>query len=170
MRPITRTLLAGFALFFASFAARAQQPSFQDALLDHLAGNWVFHGTFAGEETTHDLSAEWILDHHYLLIHDVSRETKDGHPAFDTKLYVGWDKSAKRYACVWLDNSGGLSPESVGYATRSGDTMAFVFTSREGDTRLTFAYNAGTNSWEVRMDSADTPPDPVVRATLTRRS
>lgn len=171
MHPITRSLLAGFALFFACVAARAQQPSFQDALLDHLTGSWVFHGNFVGEESTHDLSAEWILNHQYLLIHDVSRETEDGHPAFDTKLYVGWDSAANQYACVWLDNFGGLSPESLGYATRSGNEILFVFKHKDDVTHLTFAYSAQTNSWGVRLDSEKNGAlEPVVRATMTRRN
>lgn len=169
MRPVILILSAGFALFFASAAARAQQPSFQDPLLDHLAGNWTFQGNFVGEQTTHDLSAQWILNHQYLLIHDVSRDTEDGHAAFDTKLYVGWDAAAKQYACVWLDNMGGLSPQSVGYATRSGDQILFVFKHPDDETHLTFAYNAGTNSWDVRMDTVkDGVHDPVVRATLAK--
>jgi hypothetical protein len=171
MRPVTLTLSAGFALCFISLAARAQQPPLQDAFLDHLAGNWVSQGNFVGEQTTHDLSAEWILNHQYLLIHDVSRATENGHPAFDTKLYVGWDAAAKQYACVWLDNMGGLSPESLGYATRTGDELLLVFKHKDDETHLTFAYNAGTNSWDVRMDTVkDGVRDPVVRATLARQN
>jgi hypothetical protein len=56
--------------------AGAQQPTFHDALLDHLAGSWVLQGTIAGRPTTHDITAEWVLAHQYLRLQEVSREKK----------------------------------------------------------------------------------------------
>ncbi len=58
----------------------AQEPGFQDALLDNFAGNWVLEGTIAGAMTTHDIVAEWIVGHQYLRFHEVSREKGDGQP------------------------------------------------------------------------------------------
>src|ERR1700733_3788876 len=82
MHRMTGGLLTGFALcVFMSVSARAQQPAFKDALLDHLAGSWILEGNIADEEATHDVVAEWVLDHHYLRVHEVSRETQpNGQP------------------------------------------------------------------------------------------
>ena len=38
-----------------SFSVAAQQPTFQDSLLDHMIGKWVLQGTIAAKETTHDV-------------------------------------------------------------------------------------------------------------------
>ena len=53
--------------------ASVQQPPVNSPLLDHLVGKWVLRGTIAGKETTHDVTAEWVLDHHYVMIHEISR-------------------------------------------------------------------------------------------------
>ena len=58
-----KTTLCIIALFLlAPPSTTAQQPGFQDPLLDLLAGNWVMTGTIAGAETTHDIVAEWVLE------------------------------------------------------------------------------------------------------------
>ena len=55
-------------------AVQAQQTSFQDSLLDRMTGKWMLQGTIAGQNTTHDVTVEWVLAHNYLQIHEVSRE------------------------------------------------------------------------------------------------
>lgn len=64
--------LAIVTLAFAGPTA-AEQPTLQDALLDKLQGTWVITGTIAGEETTDDLAVEWVNQHQYLRLHEVSR-------------------------------------------------------------------------------------------------
>ena len=65
---------AVFATVLASLAAAAQQPTLASPLLDHLAGHWVLRGTIAGKPTTHDVDAEWVIQHQYLRLHEVSQE------------------------------------------------------------------------------------------------
>jgi len=61
-------------LFMTSFSASAQEPIRKDPLLDRLTGSWIFQGTIAGHETTHDIESEWVLSHEYLRLHETSRE------------------------------------------------------------------------------------------------
>jgi hypothetical protein len=44
---------------------------------------------------------------------------------------------------VWLDVYGGLTSESIGFATPKGNELAFVFTSEHGETTFTntFTYD-----------------------------
>ncbi|HUN65772.1 MAG TPA: hypothetical protein VMW43_06680, partial [Bacteroidota bacterium] len=49
-----------------------QRAAFRDSLLDEFAGTWVLRGTIAGKQTTHDVSAEWILGHEYLQFREIS--------------------------------------------------------------------------------------------------
>ena len=68
------------SLFLASVGvilatpAFAQQASFNDPLVDHLAGKWVLSGEMDHGQVTHDFNAEWVLAHQYLEINEVSRE------------------------------------------------------------------------------------------------
>ena len=153
-----KTALVVVALLVsASLPAAAQEPDFQDSLLDQLAGNWVMTGTIAGAETTHDIAAEWVLGHNYLRFSDVSREMgSSGAPEYEAIVFIGWDQGLERYACLWLDSTGagGLdSPQVMGHAKRGGDELAFVFELADGSAiHTTFAYDREADIWKWLID------------------
>jgi hypothetical protein len=149
----------------------AQQPTFSDPLLDHLAGSWVLQGTIAGKQTTHDVSAEWALAHQYLRVHEVSREKKDnGEPAYQAMVFIGWDQTQSQYVCFWLDTYGGAFDSTIGHAKRDGDEVAFLFKYPDGPFHTTFAYDPQTDTWQWRMDSEDKGTlKPFARVKLTRK-
>jgi hypothetical protein len=156
-----------------SMAAIAQQGPVNSPLLDHLDGSWVMRGTIAGQKTTHDVTAQWVLGHHYLQIHEVSRE-KDGkgQPQYEATIYVAWNEKPPHYSCVWLDVYGGLSPESIGTAAPQVSVLPFVFKDDKGETTFTndFIYNSQADSWEWRMDNVEKGvAKPFGRVTLTRK-
>jgi hypothetical protein len=64
-------------------------------LLERLVGRWILSGTIAGKKTTHDVSAEWVLNHGYLRLHEVARE-KDtaGAPAYEAIIFVSMDSAS----------------------------------------------------------------------------
>jgi hypothetical protein len=144
------------AMIFASLIAVAQQPPVNSPLLDHLAGKWVMQGTVGKQAETHDFDAEWVLQHHYLRFHEVSRDKNDkGEPQYDANVFIGWNEKTKQYACVWLDVYGGLTSESIGVATPKENELAFVFTDEHGDTSFTntFIYDPKTNTWDNQLDN-----------------
>jgi hypothetical protein len=169
---MTGRFLTGFALcVFTSVSAHAQQPALKDTLLDHLAGSWVLEGNIAGEEATYDVASEWVMDHHYLRVHAVSRETQpNGQPAYDANFFIDWDQAADRYNCVWLDNTGRISQDSFASAKPSGDEIAFAFKDKEGVSRLTLSYSAQSDSWEWRLDSGQNDEEPFALVKLIRLS
>jgi hypothetical protein len=156
-----------------SVAAVAQQASVNSPLLDHLAGNWVMRGTIAGQKTTHDINARWVLGHHYLQIHELSREkNSQGQPQYEATIFIGWNEKPPHYSCVWLDVYGGLSPASIGVAALQETQIPFVFKDDKGDTTFTndFVYHAQADSWEWRMDNVEKGvAKPFGRVTLTRK-
>lgn len=170
-----KTTLCAVALsFLLVLPAVAQQPGFQDALLDKLAGNWVLEGTIAGAKTTHDISAEWVLGHQYLSFHEVSREKDErGALVYEAIVFIGWDQPSSRYACLWLDSmgGGGLSAQAIGFAKPGGDVLAFVFNAGDGGMfHTTFAYSGDSDTWEWLMDvEKDGERTPFARVTLTRQ-
>ena len=162
---------AAFVIPLLAFPLAAQQqPAFRDSLLDRLAGSWVLRGTIGGQSTTHDVTAEWVLGHQYLHLHEISHERKaDGSPEYEADAYIGRDPKSHQYTCVWLDVYGALDPHSVAYATAAHDSIPFAFHEADGsDFNTTFAYNRAADSWTMNMD-AGTPGKmtPFARTTLT---
>lgn len=143
----------------------------KDALLDHMVGRWVLQGTIASGPTTHDVDADWVLQNQYIRIHEVSREMDaQGKPLYEAIVFVGYDRAKSRYVCIWLDITGVASPDSGGVAQRAGDTLPFVFRSKEGDFHTTFAYDAKSDIWQWRMDAEQNGTlQPFARMTLARR-
>jgi hypothetical protein len=148
------------ATMFMSLTVTAQQAPVNSPLLDHLAGKWLLQGTVGKQSVTHDLDAEWVLQHHYLRFHEVSREKNDkGDPPYEATVFVGWNEKTRQYSCVWLDVYGGLTSESIGVAApkekEKENELAFVFTDEHGETSLTntYVYDPRTNTWENRIDN-----------------
>lgn len=170
----SRLLLAIILLLLAP-AAGAEGPGFQNELLDRFVGQWVMRGTIAGGEIVHDLEAAWVLGHHYLQFHELAREQDaDGRPAYEAIVTIGWEEAAQRYACLWLDSTGGsgLDEDAVmGHAVREGDTLPFKFRMDEDSLfHTTFIYHRESDTWEWTMDSErDGEMRPFARVTLTRR-
>jgi hypothetical protein len=156
-----------------ALSASAQQPTFQDLLLDHLTGTWVLRGSIEGRETTHDIVAEWVLGHEYVRLHEVSREKNaTGQAEYEAIVFIGWDQPSSQYACLWLDSTGGggLSAQAIGYAKRTGDEIAFLFKGKDGSIfHTTFAYGKGTDTWQWLMDGEEGGKlQPFARVRLTR--
>lgn len=152
-------------------AALAQQPTFHDELLNHLAGNWILQGTIAGKPATHDVQAAWVLNHQYLLIHEVSREkNSQGLPAYEAMVYIGWDQASAEYVCMWLDTFGGMYDTTVGRARRDGNEIHFVFQATDSTFHTRFVYHPETGAWMWLMDSEEKGVmKPFARAKLIRR-
>jgi hypothetical protein len=157
----------------APFSLAGQQGTFQDSLLDHLIGSWVLHGVIAGRETTHDVMAEWVLDHQYVQVHEVSREKNaKGQPAYEAIVYIGWDQPSSQYACLWLDSTGGggLAAQAIGHAKRGSNEIAFLFKVGGGIFHTTFAYSKDTDTWQWLMDDEEHGRlEPFARVKLERK-
>jgi len=143
---------------FLTPLAVGQQAPVNSPLLDHLAGSWVLEGIIAGEQVTHDVDADWVLDHHYLRVHEVSRQTNaKGRPKYEALVFIAWNEEPKQYACVWLDVFGGLSPLSIGLGTPKENEIPFAFKDEKGSLSLTndFLYEPKSDTWEWRIDNID---------------
>ena len=144
------------ATILVALIATAQQPPLNSPLLDHLAGKWLIQGTVGKQPVTHEFEAEWVLQHHYLRFHEVSREKNDkGEPQYEATVFIGWNEKTKQYACAWMDVYGGLTTESIGVAKPKENEIAFVFTDEHGETSFTntFVYDPKSNTWEDQLDN-----------------
>ncbi len=124
-----------------------------ESLLDHLVGKWVMTGTMMNKPAVHDVEAEWVLQHQYVLLRDVAREKNEkGAPEYESSVYICWDAKAKGYRCVALDNFGGISPMTIGRAKPTDDAIPFAF--RDGDSTFTdiFTYISANDTWTWKLD------------------
>ena len=149
------------------------EPLAPDALLNRLAGTWVLHGTIAGKQTTHDVHAEWVLDHEYLQLHETSHEkTASGKAAYEAIVYLEWDAKSQQYRCLWLDSTsgGGLSPEGIAHGSPSGDSIPLIFKlSATDQIHTTFSYNKTSDTWQWLIDNvANSRTQRFANVTLNR--
>ena len=165
------------ALFVAVVALSsftfAQRPAIQATLFDHLAGRWLLRGTIENKQTTHDVDAQLVLNGGYIRLHEVSRE-KDakGVPAYEAIVFISVDKKSGEYRALWLDTTGngGLSADSIGRATPSGNSLPFLFKTGSGEVfHTTFIYTPATDSWQWAMDGESGGRlQPFARVTLSK--
>ncbi len=169
MKHIVILLILSF-----STLALGQQSITDGSLLEHLAGDWVLSGTIGGVKTTHDITAEWVLQHQYIQLHEISREKDStGHPAYEAIVYLGWEKKSQEYGCFWMDitGAGAFSEQGIGRGKSDGNKIPFLFKGAPGnDFHNTFVYDATADSWQMLMDGEDKGTlQPFARVTLTRK-
>jgi len=141
-----------FVAALATTAAYAGPP--KDSLLDHMTGHWVLAGTIDGKKTVHDIDAQWTLQGTYLRLTEMARE-KDasGKPKYEAEVLIAYDAAKSHYVCFWYDTEG-VAPFDAqgGVAVRRGDTLPFLFRTRQGNFHTTFTYQSKTDTWTWAMD------------------
>lgn len=165
-------LLSSLLIFYATGTAAQSLPP--DSVFDRLIGQWVLRGTIAQQETTHDVTFEWLLGREYVQMHEVSRErAPNGTPAYEAVVLFARDPKTGEYACLWLDNTGvsAFEPQGVGRGSVAGDSIPFLFHfTATDDFHTTFLYRPATDSWQWHMDNDSAGVRrPFARVTLTRR-
>jgi len=171
------TLFAGCAAPASPWAETQDDHThgWQDPLLERFAGTWVLKGSMAGGDVVHDVVAEWVVGHQYLQFTELSREREpDGSRTYEAIVLIGWDAANERYACLWLDSTGGsgLVNGIIGYAVPGDDRLAFVFDYGDGARRFhtTFTYDRAADTWRWDMDSERSGAlKPFARVVMTRR-
>ncbi|MEQ1819621.1 MAG: hypothetical protein ABL871_13520 [Terricaulis sp.] len=120
-----------------------------------MVGDWVLEGVIAGETSTHDVNAAWVLQHNYVRITEVARERDAaGRPAYEAVIYIGWLDSADRMVCFWFDVTEVATPGVTCSATLSGDTIPFEFRDPQGAIIFfnTFTYDRSADTWQWNME------------------
>ena len=165
--------LTVFLLAFSSLSAENARPP--EGLLDHLEGQWVLSGTIKKSPTTHDISAEWVLNHGYLRLREVSHEKKtDGTPAYEAIIFISFDSTSNEYSCLWLDttSNAGLSADGIAHGKPGGNSIPFIFKDTAGKVTFenTFSYDKKSDSWEWKMDNVnDDQRSPFGRVRLVKK-
>ena len=124
-----------------------------DDLVDHIAGTWKLEGQVMGRDGHHEVQAEWVLNHQFLRIHE---KTSAGAPGdehkYEATWFLGYDPISERYVLHLLDVFGGRFSETLGYGTRDGDAIRFVFEYPDGPFHTTFRWSREKDSWQWLME------------------
>ncbi len=158
-----KLFIFGFALLAclgptAAGTVAAQEPLdgpnriFRDPLLDNLVGDWKLTRKIRGKSVENTLRAEWVLNHQFLRVHMKDAATP---PTYEAMIFVGYDNASERYVVHWIDVFGGRFSETLGYGTRSGDSIKFVFEYPDGPFHNTFTWNPDAKAWTFLMEQKD---------------
>lgn len=123
------------------------QHPFQDSLFDRLAGHWTMTGSIGQRSLTYDVHADWVLHHQFLRVD--MRDTAQV-PVYEAHVYIGRDNTSERYVAHWLDVFGGRWSETLGYGSRAGDSVEFVFEYPDGPFRTRFSLDR-QGQWAILM-------------------
>ena len=151
-------MMATLALTMAAFAQTKPEPldgpnrPFHDELLENLQGKWKVTGTIMGKPRVMDLTAEWVLNHQFLFVRERDAAAIEGKQAYEALIYIGYDNTSERYVVHWIDIFGGRFSETLGYGTRSGNSIEFVFEYPDGPFHNTFAWNPETKTWRFLLE------------------
>src|SRR3954453_8001343 len=97
-----RLLLLAALCGIVAMPVGAEPPAGDDPWLSRLVGHWVLEGRMAGKDTTHDVDGEWVLNHLYVRLHEVSREKDSrGRPPPQASVYVTCCPAAGGESLLW---------------------------------------------------------------------
>ncbi len=125
---------------------------FHDDLLDNLQGQWTLKGTIVGHPGDAELDAAWVMNHQFLKLHEKGTAMIPGRPLYEAEVYIGYDNSSERYVAHWMDIYGGRFSETLGYGTRSGNSIKFVFEYPDGPFHNTFTWSPDSKSWHFLLE------------------
>ncbi len=144
-------------LVLLSLSSTAQAPAeWRDSLVDRMAGTWKLEGHIMGREAHHQVLADWVLSHQFLRIQE---KTSAGAPGterpYEALWYLGYDSVSERYVLHLVDVFGARFSETLGYGTRDGNRIRFVFEYPDGPFHTTYSWNPADNTWEWLMEQKD---------------
>lgn len=152
-----KLMFAGIVVFLFPAASQGQAPAeWQDDLVDHMSGEWKVEGEVLGHEAHHEVRADWMLNHQFLRLHEKTSgdAPKTEHP-YEALWFLGYDAVSDRYVLHLVDVFGGRFSETLGYGTRDGNRIRFVFEYPDGPFHTTFAWNPEKDTWEWRLEQKD---------------
>jgi len=121
-----------------------------------MTGAWKMEGAVMGHDAHHEVEAEWVLNHQFLRIHE---KTASGAPSaehkYDAIWFLGYDPTSERYVLHLLDVFGARFSETLGYGTRDGNAIRFIFEYPDGPFHTTFRWSSEKDSWEWLMEQKD---------------
>lgn len=150
--PFYVLLVSGLLASCSTLAA--QTPAeWSDDLAEHMTGVWKVQGAVMGREAHHSVDADWVLNHQFVHIHEkTASDAPSNEHKYETTWFLGYDPVSERYVLHLLDVFGARFSETLGYGTRDGNVIRFVFEYPDGPFHTTFRWSPETSSWQWLME------------------
>jgi len=156
MKNLFAVILLPFALTIPSAAQLPGPPEWHDGLVDHMVGTWTIEGNVMGAPAHHTVTAEWVLNHQFLRIYEkTSPDAPSSEKRYEAIWFIGYDDVSEKYVEHLMDIFGARFSESLGYGTRDGDSIRFVYEYPDGPFRTTYRWNPQQGSWQWLMEEKD---------------
>jgi hypothetical protein len=135
----------------ASESTGATSERFEDALIEHLVGDWSLVRKIRGKEEHNRVKVEWVLHHQFLQVH--MQDNADP-PKYEALALIGAGRGDQPYVAHWCDTWGG--PYSAdAFGMRSGNSIEFEFHYPDGPFFNTFTWDPAENQWTFLMQNQD---------------
>ena len=143
--------------FLSSPAATPQlPPPSQDELLQKMVGTWKVEGHVRGTPAHHTITAEWILNRQFVRLHEtISADAPKSEKPYDALWFIGYDDVSDRYVIHLLDIFGPRFSETLGYGTRKGNAMVFIFEYPDGPFHNTMTFLPESGAWHWLLEQKE---------------
>ena len=157
LRSMIRPIAGSILLTALAVLASAQRPAgWHDDLVEHFVGTWNIDGNVMGRPAHHTVNAEWVLNHQFLQIHEQTAQTAPANESrYDALWFLGYDDVRERYVLHLIDVFGGRFSETLGYGTRDGSDIRFVFEYPDGPFHNRWRWLPEQQSWEWHLEQKD---------------
>jgi len=97
-----------------------------------------------------------VLNHQFLRLHEKTEASAPtSERRYEAIWFLGYDPVSDRYVLHLLDVFGGRFSETLGYGTRDGDSIRFVFEYPDGPFHTTYRWRPETGTWQWLMEQKD---------------
>ena len=105
---------------------------------------------------TMTFQAEWVLNHQFLRIHEkTAASAPTTERRYEATWFLGYDAASERYVLHLLNVFGGRYSETLGYGTRDGNAIRFVFEYPDGPFHTTYRWSPETGAWQWLLEQKD---------------
>jgi hypothetical protein len=134
-------------------AAAAAAPPATSRYLEQLTGDWELTGPVQGKPVHYRAHGVWVLNGGWL---EFSMRDLATPPAYEARVYIGYDRKADDYIAHWLDKFGAPGARVVATGHLSERTLVLDFPYAEGAFRdtLTLAH-AGNGTLLLEAQEKD---------------
>jgi hypothetical protein len=109
-----------------------------------------------GHPAHHVVEAEWVLNHRFLHIHEITDSAAPGaETRYEATWFLGYDPLSERYVLHLLDVFGGRFSETLGYGVREGNEIRFVFEYPDGPFHTIYRWSPEEDTWRWAMEQKD---------------
>ena len=107
-------------------------------------------GTVHGSPTNQTLKADWVFNHQFLRVDEVSAENVSGtNEPYEGVFFIGYDSGKKRYLVHLMNVFGGTDSGTLGYGQRSGNNLKIEFRYPDGSVVQRFVWEPATKAWRL---------------------